>query len=197
MPLLRRTLSMLLATTALSLAATTGSAQTPASPRIKVETSVGDFTLQLNGRRAPLSTANFVKYVEDGFYEGTIFHRVIAGFMAQGGGFTPDMQQKETRDPVTNESGNGLSNVRGSIAMARTNDPHSGTAQFYINLVDNRALDPNPQRWGYAVFGNVVEGMETLDKIAEIPTGPRGPKPRDVPPYQKIQEKMAQQPRGV
>ena len=155
-----------------------------------METSLGEFTLQLDGRRAPLTTANFLEYVKSGFYEGTIFHRVIPGFMAQGGGFTVDLEQKETREPVVNESGNGLSNRRGTIAMARTGNPHSGTAQFYVNLVDNRALDPNPQRWGYAVFGVVIEGMETLDKIAAVPTGPRPPLPQDVPQSNIIIEKM-------
>lgn len=191
MSMLRQIGSALVASTAvLSLAAGTALAQTPVAPKVRVETSVGQFTLQLDGRRAPLTTANFLKYVESGFYEGTIFHRVIPGFMAQGGGFTAALEQKETREPVPNESGNGLSNRRGTIAMARTNDPHSGTAQFYINLVDNRALDPNPSRWGYAVFGEVIEGMETLDEIAEVPTGPRGPMRQDVPQTNIIIEKM-------
>ena len=189
MAFLRKVLPTLLALTTLSLAANTALGQTLA-PRIKVETSHGEFVLQLNGRRAPLTVANFMKYVEDGFYEGTIFHRVIPGFMAQGGGFNADLQQKDTREPVPNESGNGLTNSRATIAMARTGNPHSGTAQFYINLVDNPALDPNPRRWGYTVFGNVIEGMETLDAIAEVPTGPRGPMSSDVPQSNIIIEKM-------
>lgn len=189
MPGLRTVFSTLLAVTTLSLAAATVQAQSVA-PRIKVETSHGDFVLQLDGRRAPLTVANFLQYVQDGFYEGTIFHRVIPGFMAQGGGFDGQLKEKDTRDPVPNESGNGLSNGRATIAMARTNNPHSGTAQFYINLVDNPALDPNPRRWGYTVFGRVIEGMETVDGIAEVPTGPRGPMPRDVPQSNIIIEKM-------
>ncbi|MEO0422360.1 MAG: peptidylprolyl isomerase [Pseudomonadota bacterium] len=189
MPGLRTILSALAATLVLGLSATTAFGQV-AIPRVKVETTHGDFVLQLDGRRAPLTVANFMKYVEDGFYEGTVFHRVIPGFMAQGGGFDTELKQKETRDPVPNESGNGLSNVRATIAMARTNDPHSGTAQFYINLVDNPALNPNARRWGYTVFGQVIEGMETLDIIAEVPTGPRGPMPRDVPQSNIIIEKM-------
>lgn len=165
-------------------------------PTVRVETSLGDFTLRLDARRAPLSTANFLEYVESGFYEGTVFHRVIPGFMAQGGGFTAELRQKPTRDPIPNESGNGLRNERGSIAMARTNDPHSATAQFYVNLVDNPALDPNPDRWGYAVFGEVIEGMETLDAIADVPTGPRGRMPRDVPQSNIVIEKMTLLPTG-
>jgi peptidyl-prolyl cis-trans isomerase B (cyclophilin B) len=188
-------LSGLLLATVLLVGAHGGAMAQQLYPRIKVETSLGDFTLQLDGKRAPLTTANFVQYVKDGFYEGTVFHRVIPGFMAQGGGFTVDLAQKETRDPVPNESGNGLTNDRGTIAMARTNDPHSGTAQFYINLVDNAALNPNPSRWGYAVFGRVTEGMETLDAIAEVPTGPRGRLPRDVPQSNIIIEKMTLLPR--
>ena len=153
----------------------------PLFPEVKFETSEGDFVVRLDGRRAPLTTRNFVGYVRDGHYTGTVFHRVIPGFMAQGGGFDKDLTEKPTRDPIANESGNGLSNLRGTIAMARTGDPHSGKAQFYINLVDNQRLDPSPRRWGYAVFGTVTEGMETLDKIAAIPTGGKGQFRSDVP----------------
>jgi cyclophilin family peptidyl-prolyl cis-trans isomerase len=175
---------------AMLAAPTTSEAQMPLFPRIAVETTHGNFTLELDGRRAPLTTANFVQYVQEGHYEGIVFHRVIPGFMAQAGGFTADLEQKTTRDPVPNESGNGLRNERGTIAMARTNDPHSGAAQFFINLVDNPALDPNPSRWGYAVFGRVVEGMETLDDIAKVPTGPRGRFSRDVPQSNIIIKQM-------
>ena len=180
------TLSLL----ALAVATPAALAQRAVFPEVEVETSLGSFTLRLDSRRAPLTTANFLEYVAGGFYEGTVFHRVIPGFMAQGGGFTADLTQKPTRDPIANESGNGLTNDRGTIAMARTNDPHSATAQFYINLVDNPALDPNASRWGYAVFGRVVDGMETLEKIAEVPTGPRGRLPRDVPMSNILIEKM-------
>ncbi len=149
--------------------------------RVVFETTAGRFVVELDAHRAPLTVDNFFGYVDDGFYDGTIFHRVIAGFVAQAGGFTESLEQKPTRDPIPNESGNGLSNARGTIAMARTGDPHSATSQFYINLVDNTRLDPNPQRWGYAVFGRVVEGLEIVDAIAQSPTGPAGMFPRDVP----------------
>lgn len=150
-------------------------------PHIEFQTSHGNFTVELHGRRAPHTVRNFVQYVVDGHYDGTIFHRVIPGFMAQAGGYDADMAEKPLREPVVNESGNGFQNVRGTIAMARTNDPHSATAQFYINLVDNPALDPNPKRWGYTVFGEVTAGIEVLDKIATIPTGAKGEFARDVP----------------
>ena len=160
-------------------------------PRILVETSHGDFALELDGPRAPISVVNFVTYVRAGHYDGTIFHRVIPGFVAQGGGYTPGYEEKPTRGPVPNESGNGLSNERGTIAMARTGDPHSATSQFYINLGNNEALDPQPARWGYAVFGRVVEGMDVLDKIAALPTGPAGPFPSDVPQSPVVIEKVS------
>ncbi len=150
-------------------------------PIIEFQTNLGNFTVELHGRRAPLTVQNFVQYVLDGHYDGTIFHRVIPGFMAQGGSYDADLAEKPTRAPVHNESGNGFQNLRGSIAMARTNDPHSASAQFYINLSDNPALDPNPKRWGYTVFGEVTQGIEVLDKMATIETGPRGEFPRDVP----------------
>lgn len=153
----------------------------PLNPEIRFDTTEGAFTLRLDGRRAPLTTRNFVAYVRSGFYDGLVFHRVIPGFMAQGGGMDKDLTEKPTGDPIPNESGNGLSNARGTIAMARTNDPHSATSQFFINLVDNKRLDPSPARWGYTVFGAVTEGMEVIDKIAAIPTGARGPFRSDVP----------------
>ena len=167
-----------------------GGNEVPLFPVVKVETSHGDFTLTLDGQRAPLTVVNFMKYVQSGHYEGTIFHRVIPGFMAQAGGYDAEFEEKETLTPVFNESGNGRTNRRGTIAMARTSDPHSGTSQFYINLVNNDALNPNPRRWGYCVFGEVTEGMETLDAIAEIPTGPRGPFGQDVPQTTVTIEKM-------
>ena len=153
-------------------------------PLILMETSMGNIVLELDRAKAPKSVENFVQYVQDGFYDGTIFHRVIKDFMAQGGGFTPDFAQKPTRAPVTNEADNGLKNVRGSIAMARTNDPHSATAQFFINTVDNDFLNfsaPTSRGWGYTVFGKVVEGMDVIDKIRTVPTGSGGPFPTDVP----------------
>jgi len=142
---------------------------------------MGDFALELDPVRAPLSVANFIQYVGDKHYEGTIFHRVIGNFVVQAGGFTPDGTERPTRTPVPNESGNGLSNRRGTVAMARTDDPHSATSQFYINLTDNLALDPAPTRWGYAVFGRVTEGMEVIDKIASVATGARGKFEEDAP----------------
>jgi peptidyl-prolyl cis-trans isomerase A (cyclophilin A) len=145
------------------------------SPIIELQTSKGTIVLQLDGQKAPVSTENFVQYVRSGHYDGTIFHRVIPGFMIQGGGMLPSMDEKPTRDPIANEAKNGLKNARGTIAMARTNDPDSATAQFFINLVDNTGLDhPRPDGAGYAVFGKVIEGLEVVDAIAAVPTGNRG-----------------------
>ncbi|MCS6945151.1 MAG: peptidylprolyl isomerase [Sutterellaceae bacterium] len=164
---------------ALAVAGTAASAQTtsgkePASPRVLLATTLGDITLQLDAQRAPKTVENFLAYVRSGHYDGTIFHRVIDGFMIQGGGFTPDMKQKPTRAPIPLESRNGLKNVRGTVAMARTSMPDSATAQFYINVVDNPGLDyPQPDGHGYAVFGRVIGGMEVVDKIRAVPTGPR------------------------
>lgn len=134
-------------------------------PKVRIITTAGDFLVELDDARAPLTVANFLQYVRDGHYEGTIFHRVVNSFVIQGGGYTVDMKEKETRESVPNESGNGLSNLRLTIAMARTNEPHSADAQFYINLADNVALDPIPTRWGYTVFGNVTEGAAVVDDI--------------------------------
>jgi peptidyl-prolyl cis-trans isomerase B (cyclophilin B) len=141
---------------------------------IKMDTNFGTITIELDADKAPLTVANFKKYVADDFYNNTIFHRVIPNFMIQGGGFNPGMTQKQTLDPVENEADNGLGNDRGTIAMARTNDPHSATAQFFINLKDNAFLNhsgKNPQGWGYCVFGKVTEGMDVVDKIAAVATG--------------------------
>jgi cyclophilin family peptidyl-prolyl cis-trans isomerase len=143
-----------------------------------IETSMGTITLELDDEKAPETVANFVKYAKDGHYDGTIFHRVIDGFMIQGGGFTKDMNQKETRKPIRNEAMNGLKNVRGTIAMARTMVVDSATSQFFINLVDNNFLDfqsPTPQGFGYAVFGKVTDGMSVVDAIAKVKTGFAGP----------------------
>lgn len=142
---------------------------------VKLHTSHGVITLELDAERAPESTRNFLAYVESGHYENTVFHRVMAGFMVQGGGFEPGMKQKETGAPIKNEANNGLKNVRGSVAMARTNAPHSATAQFFINVADNGFLDyPGQDGWGYAVFGKVIDGMEVVDKIEAAKTGKRG-----------------------
>lgn len=144
------------------------------APQVKIETTAGDFIVQLDPERAPLTVANFLGYVKDGFYAGTIFHRVIDGFVIQGGGYTADFVLKPAKPPIANESGNGLSNVRGTIAMARTEAPHSADAQFYVNLADNPVLDPKPTRWGYAVFGEVISGMNVVDQIGHGATGTRG-----------------------
>ena len=151
------------------------------APRVRVVTTAGNFVIELDRIRAPLTVEAFLKYVKEGFYDGVIFHRVIAGFIAQTGGFTPDMKQKPVTTNVVNESGNGLSNLRGTVGFARSNDPHSGTSQFYINLADNLDLNPRPTRWGYAVFGKVVEGMEVVDDIGHRPTGAAPPFERNVP----------------
>jgi len=149
---------------------------------VVLHTNYGDVTLELDAARAPKTVANFLDYVRAGHFDNTLFHRVIDGFMIQGGGFTPDFRQKPTRAAVQNEATNGLKNARYTVAMARTNDPHSATAQFFINTVDNAGLDyPNPDGNGYAVFGKVVSGMDVVDKIAKTPTGPGGQFPTDVP----------------
>jgi cyclophilin family peptidyl-prolyl cis-trans isomerase len=140
---------------------------------VRFETSLGAFTLQLDAAKAPLSAKNFLSYVDDGFFDGLIFHRVIPGFMIQGGGFAPDMSQKPNNAPIKNEATNGLKNRRGTIAMARTNDIHSATSQFFINLKDNDFLDNAPGNHGYAVFGEVVDGLDVIDRIAKERTARR------------------------
>lgn len=159
---------------------------------IKLTTNQGDIVLELDAEKAPNTVKNFVTYVEEGFYEGVIFHRIIPNFMAQGGGFTSDFKQKDTSSPIQNEADNGLANDRGTIAMARTGDPHSATGQFFINLADNGFLNHSSktqQGWGYAVFGKVTEGMDVVDKMAAIPTGSGGMFPTDVPQEEVIIEK--------
>jgi len=149
----------------------------------EMKTSLGTITLTLNPEKAPKTVANFLRYANEDFYDGTIFHRVIDNFMIQGGGFTQNYARKETYAPITNESDNGLSNRRGTIAMARTSDPHSATAQFFINVKKNDFLDYG-QNWGYAVFGKVVEGMNVVDAIRKVKTGTGGPFSQDVPQTQ-------------
>lgn len=156
-------------------------AREASAPLVLLETTEGNIYLEMDRVNAPKTVANFLQYVREGQYEDVIFHRVIPGFMAQGGGYTVDFEEKKTRSSIENESKNGLSNARGSIAMARTNDPHSASAQWFINLVDNPRLDGKEYKWGYAVFGKVVRGMEIVDAIAKIPTGPGGPFQSDVP----------------
>jgi cyclophilin family peptidyl-prolyl cis-trans isomerase len=149
--------------------------------RVRVETTLGNFVIELDAQRSPLTVASFLDYVKAGHYTNTIFHRVIGNFVIQGGGFDPKYVEKPTRAGTPNESGNGLSNRRGTVGLARTGDPHSGTAQFYVNLTDNAALDPQPSRWGYAVFGRIVEGMTVVDDIGAVATGSAGKFDRDAP----------------
>ncbi|MFN5745366.1 MAG: peptidylprolyl isomerase [Methylococcaceae bacterium] len=165
-----------------------------AAPEVKLHTTLGDVVIKLDAAKAPVSVENFLTYVKNGHYDGTIFHRVIPGFMAQGGGFTEKWDQKPTGAPIKNEADNGVLNKRGTIAMARTSDPQSATAQFFINYSDNAFLDfksPNPQGWGYAVFGEVVSGMDVVDKMATVPTGRGGPMPTDVPQTAIVIEKAS------
>jgi peptidyl-prolyl cis-trans isomerase A (cyclophilin A) len=146
-----------------------------ANPQVELKTSQGTIVIELAADKAPKTVENFLQYAKDGFYNGTIFHRVIDGFMIQGGGMTPDMKEKPTRAPIQNEAKNGLRNVVGSIAMARTRDPHSASAQFFINVKDNGFLDyPGQDGWGYAVFGKVVQGMDVVQKIGKVATGNAG-----------------------
>jgi cyclophilin family peptidyl-prolyl cis-trans isomerase len=161
------------------IAAPAGAAEAPAAkkPRVELTTSLGKVVLELEPDKAPKTVANFLAYAREGFYDNTIFHRVIPGFVIQGGGFTPEMVQKPTHPPIPNEADNGLKNLRGTISMARTSDPDSATSQFFISLADNASLDyrgPAPQARGYAVFGHVVEGMDVVDAIAKVRTGNRG-----------------------
>ncbi len=151
--------------------------ETETETKVKLSTTLGDIVIQLNAEKAPISAANFLTYVKEGFYDGTIFHRVIPDFMAQGGGFDTEFKQKEVHAPIKNEADNGLKNLKGTLAMARTSDPDSATAQFFINYKDSSFLDhtsPTPQGWGYAVFGKVVEGMDIVDAMAKQATGNRG-----------------------
>jgi peptidyl-prolyl cis-trans isomerase A (cyclophilin A) len=165
----------------------------PAAPpiQVKVTTSMGDFVIELLTDRAPITANNFLRYVKEGFYTETLFHRVVSGFVIQGGGFSAsDIKAKPTHDPIFNESGNGLQNKRGMVGMARSTSPHSGNSQFYVDLVDNPDLDPLPTRWGYAVFGKVVSGMEVVDRIGTVSTGASGPFKEDFPVKPVIIQKI-------
>ncbi len=180
---------MLLLTSTLSFATEKNMSDT--QTKVKLTTTLGEIIIQLNPEKAPVSSANFLTYVNEGFYNGTIFHRVIPDFMAQGGGFDTSFNQKATHAPIKNEANNGLTNNRGTIAMARTNDPNSATAQFFINYKDNSFLNhtsQTPSGWGYAVFGEVVEGMDVVDAMAKQPTGNRGGH-QDVPKTDIVIEK--------
>ena len=180
---MRRSLSLLLAALGLAVCSAQSNekpaapaASSPAGdhPVVIVETPQGQFELELDAKRAPVTVENFLQYVDAGFYDGTLFHRVIPGFMIQCGGFDKAMQQKSTRAPIQNEAANGLRNEPGTIAMARTNDPNSATAQFFVNLVDNEFLNHGSRDFGYAVFGRVASGMDVVKKVAAVPTGSRG-----------------------
>jgi peptidyl-prolyl cis-trans isomerase A (cyclophilin A) len=165
--------------------ATTTAAPAADNPTVVVHTSQGDITMELFADKSPKSVANFLRYVHEGFYPGTVFHRVIPGYLIQGGLYTKDLQPRRTHSPVASEADNGLSNLRGTVAVARGADPNSGTAQFFINLVDDRRLDyvgnQSGLTWGYTVFGKVVKGMDVVDKIASLPTHGQGPFAADVP----------------
>jgi cyclophilin family peptidyl-prolyl cis-trans isomerase len=167
-------LKKLLLALCLAFPAVLASAQETQNPVVVIETTEGNISVELFADKAPVTVENFLAYVDEGYYAGTIFHRVISNFMIQGGGFTPDMEEKATRDPIRNESRNRLHNTRGTIAMARTNDPDSATSQFFINQRSNLQLDWVPGREGYTVFGEVIEGMDVVDFIATAPTGKRG-----------------------
>jgi peptidyl-prolyl cis-trans isomerase A (cyclophilin A) len=183
--LLRRWPILLLSLGLLTPPAVLAQTQASQQPKVRISTSMGDFEAELYADKAPKTVANFVQYVQDKHYDGTIFHRVIAGFMVQGGGYDTQYREKKTRPPVAHEGRQalaaGLKNTTGTLAMARTNDPQSATAQFFINVVDNAFLDPSFQSFGYTVFGKVTSGMDVVQKIRNTPTGAGGPFPTDVP----------------
>jgi cyclophilin family peptidyl-prolyl cis-trans isomerase len=175
----------------LALSASTAFAAGNASkedPMVVMHTNLGDITIEVFEDEAPKTVANFLQYVREGFYDGTIFHRVIPGFVIQGGGFDESYQQKKTRDPITNEADNGLKNDRATLSMARTSDPDSATSQFFVNLTDNAPLNPGRGNAGYAVFGKVTDGMDVVDKIADVQTGRAGPFRHDAPQEQVVIE---------
>jgi peptidyl-prolyl cis-trans isomerase B (cyclophilin B) len=183
---------MLLGLTLVALPMASTSAGGKTNPLVRMTTSMGEIEIELNAEKAPKTVENFLEYVRAGHYNGTIFHRVIPGFMIQGGGMEPGMKQKPTREPIENEADNGLKNDTGTIAMARTGDPHSATAQFFINVKDNSFLNHSgktPSGWGYAVFGKVTKGMDVVKKIETTPTGSMGPH-QDVPKQDVVIEKV-------
>jgi peptidyl-prolyl cis-trans isomerase A (cyclophilin A) len=164
--------------------------QVVAAERVRVTTNLGAFVVELQRDRAPLTVENFLGYVRSGYYTNTLFHRVISNFVIQGGGVGPDYKSKPANKPIPNEAGNGLKNLRGTVGLARAAGPHSGDCQFYVNVADNQDLDPLPTRWGYAVFGRIVEGMEVIDRISVSPTGAAGPFKQDAPLQQVIIQKV-------
>lgn len=178
----------MLRTLAASLLLLASLAASAAGPQVEMKTSLGTIVLELYPDKAPLTVDNFAQYVKSGHYDGTLFHRVIPGFMIQGGGFDPDFKQRSTRKPVRNEAANGLRNEVGTIAMARTRDPHSATAQFFINVADNTSLNfrfPTEEGYGYTVFGKVIKGMDVVQRIVKVPTGP-GPAPHQNVPVKPV-----------
>lgn len=184
----------LISTSLLALLLAISTSVFAANPKVRMETTKGAVIIELYPDKAPKTVENFLRYVEAGKYDGTIFHRVIKDFMNQGGGFTPDYKKVDTFAPVMNEADNGLKNKRGTIAMARTSDPNSATNQFFINTVDNTFLNHSsktPRGWGYCVFGTVVDGMDVMDRIAKVPTGPGGRFQKDVPQEQIIIQKAS------
>jgi peptidyl-prolyl cis-trans isomerase A (cyclophilin A)/peptidyl-prolyl cis-trans isomerase B (cyclophilin B) len=196
MPSRRLVSSLAVAVLAVTLGGARALAATPAPapvdhPQVRVTTGMGEFVMELYPDRAPVTVAEFLKYVKDGQYTQTLFHRVVPGFLIQGGGFSAvDESAKPVRGPVPNESGNGLQNKRGWVGLARTEAPHSGNCQFYINLADNSELDPLPVRWGYAVFGQVIEGMDVVERIGIVPAGAEGKFKSDSPLTHVIIEKV-------
>lgn len=201
---MKKTLVLILLALTCTIVTTTARAadKVPAHPHIEVVTTEGTFKLELDGKAAPLTVANFLEMVDAGFYDGTVFHRIIPGFMAQGGGYTPGFKEKQWEPTVPNESGNGLSNLRGTIAMARTGDPHSANSQFFINVANNVGQDassPNLDpvkntargRWGYTVFGFVMEGMDVVVKIVSAPSAPNGPGGAPAPVVPIVIKKMS------
>jgi peptidyl-prolyl cis-trans isomerase A (cyclophilin A) len=182
---LRSRLALALACCGLSFAAAAAEPE-----RVRVVTNQGAFVVQLERDRAPLTVENFLTYVRAGHYTNTLFHRVIANFVIQGGGVSPDYKAKPVNKPIANESGNGLKNLRGTVGLARASGPHTGDCQFYVNIADNADLDPLPTRWGYAVFGRIVEGIDVIDRISVAPTGPMGPFKGDAPVEPVVIEKI-------
>jgi peptidyl-prolyl cis-trans isomerase B (cyclophilin B) len=186
-------MKILLAAFALLLTLTVSAATPPANPQVEVRTSMGVFVLELYPENAPNTVQNFLQYVKDGHYNGTLFHRVISGFMIQGGGFSKDFTEKPTRPPIKNEAGNGLRNGVGMVSMARTADPHSATAQFFVNVAENSSLDfraPTQEGYGYTPFGKVIKGMNVVESIEKVKTGPGKPPYTDVPVKPVVIERM-------
>jgi cyclophilin family peptidyl-prolyl cis-trans isomerase len=179
--------SLLLAVAGLMLSFVT---QAVSAERVRVTTNLGAFVIELQRDRAPLTVENFLGYVRSGYYTNTLFHRVIANFVIQGGGVGPDYKAKPVNKPIANEAGNGLKNLRGTVGLARASGAHSGDCQFYVNVADNADLDPLPTRWGYAVFGRVIEGMEVVDRISVSPTGAAGPFKQEAPIQQVVIQKV-------